>query len=116
MSAERSITKHALLAALRGHIGKHRGITAAGLCREVLGHEPQPCDERSLRLLVEELRREGHHVCAHPSDGYFLAGSPDELDQTCLFLYARAMASLTQIAAMKRVSAPDLRGQLRLPT
>lgn len=107
---------HGLLQALRNHIGRRRGVTASALCRELLGHEPTPADERSMRHLVEELRRAGHHVCAHPRDGYFLAELPEELDETCAFLYARAMASLSQIAAMKRVSVPDLRGQLRLPT
>jgi hypothetical protein len=32
-----------------------------------------------------------------------------------LFLYHRAMTSLKQVAAMKRVSLPDFRGQLNLP-
>jgi hypothetical protein len=35
---------------------------------------------------------------------------------TCNFLYDRAMTSLRQIATMRRVSLPDLRGQLHLPT
>lgn len=115
MAAE-VMTVAELLAALRNHIGRRRGVTASALCREVLGHEPTAGDERCMRHLVEELRRAGHHVCAHPRDGYFLADSPDELDETCAFLYARALASLSQVAAMKRVSVPDLRGQLRLPT
>ena len=72
--------------------------------------------ERSLRDAVVRLRLDGHHICAHPRDGYYLAETDRELDATCIFLYERAMTSLSQISAMKRVSLPDLRGQLRLPT
>lgn len=110
------LTTDTLLVALRAHIGRANGVTAAALCRQVLGHEPDPAHERTLRDLVTELRRAGHHVCAHPSHGYFIAATAEELDETCLFLHARAMSSLQQIAAMKRVSLPDLHGQLKLPT
>lgn len=105
-----------LLAALRNHIGHANGVTVTALAREVLGAEPTRRDERALRKLVVELRSEGHHVCAHPSTGYFLAASPDELEDTIIFLRDRALSSLQQIAAMKRISVPDLFGQLHLPT
>jgi len=110
------ITRDDLLAALRNHIGRHRGVTVSALAREVLGVEPTRGDERIVRRLVVELRLEGHHVCAHPASGYYLAESPDELDDTIAFLRDRAMSSLQQIAAMKRVSVPDLWGQLRIRT
>ena len=111
-----SITRDALLVILRNHIGRARGVTVTALAREVLGYEPSRVDERIVRRLVFELRCEGHHVCAHPADGYYLAETPEELDQTIAFLRDRAMASLQQIASMKRTSLPDLVGQLRLPT
>lgn len=110
------IARDGLLAALRNHIGRARGVTVTALAREVLGTEPTRGDERVVRRLVVELRLEGHHVCAHPTSGYYLAASPDELADTIAFLRDRAMSSLEQIAAMKRVSVPDLWGQLRLPT
>lgn len=110
------ITRDALLVALRGHIGRMRGVTVTALAREVLGIEPTRGDERVVRRLVVELRLEGHHVCAHPGSGYYLAESHDELEGTIAFLRDRALSSLQQIAAMKRVSVPDLWGQLRLPT
>jgi regulator of replication initiation timing len=117
MSERSAITAHAVLAALRRHIGEERGITAERLVTEITGEpERDPAAERELRDAIVELRNEGYHVCAHPSTGYFLAATPEELDRTCLFLYERAMTTLVQIARMKRVSLPDLRGQLRLPT
>lgn len=110
------IDRDQLLAALRNHIGRTNGVTVTALAREVLGVEPTRRDERALRHLVVELRSEGHHICAHPGTGYFLAESAEELDDTITFLRDRAMSSLQQIAAMKRISVPDLWGQLHLPT
>ncbi len=110
------IDRDRLLVALRNHIGRANGVTVTALAREVLGVEPTAYDERTLRRLVVDLRRDGHHVCAHPASGYYLAESPDELDDTIAFLRDRAMSSLEQIAAMKRISVPDLWGQLHLPT
>lgn len=109
------LTRDTLLAALRNHIGRNDGITATALCREVLCIEPTSADERRLRDLVVDLRLKGHHVCAHPTHGYFLAASAAELEATCAFLHARAMAGLAQVARMKGVSIPDLVGQGRLP-
>jgi hypothetical protein len=116
MAEELAITRDALLVALRNHIGRKNGVTVTALAREVLGTEPSRGDERIVRKLVVELRREGHHVCAHPANGYYLAANADELADTIAFLRERAMSSLEQIAAMKHVSLPDLFGQLHLPT
>ncbi|MBN8714402.1 MAG: hypothetical protein J0H50_10595 [Xanthomonadales bacterium] len=110
------LTRDTLLAALRQHIGRRHGVTATALCRQVLGVPPTTGDERALRTLVVELRMAGHHVCAHPRDGYFLADSAEELEETCSFLKSRSMSGLQQISAMKRVSIPDLVGQMRLPS
>lgn len=110
------ICRDTLLVALRDHIGRANGVTVTVLAREVVGAEPTRGDERIVRRMVVELRREGHHVCAHPASGYYLAASPEEIADTIAFLRDRAMSSLEQIAAMKRVSVPDLWGQLHLPT
>ncbi|HJW81983.1 MAG TPA: hypothetical protein VJ396_07040 [Acidiferrobacterales bacterium] len=110
-----------VLTLLSRHIGRENGVTAEQLAREISG-DPVPLRTtttvltRQLREAVVQLRLEGHHVCATPENGYFLAASAEELDATCLFLHERAMTTLRQIAAMKRISLPDLRGQLHLPT
>jgi hypothetical protein len=120
-SASNSITTDRMLAVLSRHVGASNGITITQLVTEML--HPQAVDprelaslERTARELVVQLRLAGHHVCAHPARGYYMAASADELDAACAFLYERAMTSLAQVAAMKRVSLPDLRGQLQLPT
>lgn len=111
-----TLTSAAVLQALTRHIGVGNGVRSDLLVHEILGHLGGAAYERRLRQIVTELRLQGHHVCAHPSHGYFIAESAEELDATCEFLYERALASLTQISRMKKVSLPDLRGQLHLPT
>lgn len=111
------MTKGDVLQALSRHIGASQGVTARDLVIEITGQTAANlCDQRHLRRIITELRMEGHHICAHPATGYFIARDEAELNQTCVFLYERAMASLAQVSRMKRTSLPDLRGQLRLPT
>lgn len=111
------ITADQVLTVLSNHIGKDNGIHVRELVQALTGqvftNGPM---ERKLRLIVAELRMEGHHICAHPQLGYFMAATADELEDTCDFLYERAMTSLVQISRMKQVSLPDLRGQLHLRT
>lgn len=105
-----------LLRVLARHIGRENGIHGTHLVRSLIAAHPRDgYSERLLRRLVVELRMEGHHICGRPGDGYYLARNESELNDTCLFLYERAMTGLTQISRMKRISLPDLRGQLRLP-
>lgn len=110
------VTPSTVLAALSRHIGQANGIHARDLARELAGADAGAAAERRLRQVITDLRLEGHHVCGTPETGYYLADTPEELDRTCLFLHDRAMASLKQIARMKRIALPDLRGQLHLPT
>ncbi len=110
----REITPESVLQALSGCVGESRGATAEALALSITGRRCA-ADLRSLRRVVEALRSAGHRICAHPGHGYWLAASDTELNTTCAFLYERAMTSLRQIGAMKRVALPDLAGQLGLP-
>lgn len=103
-----------VLQVLRHRLGPAFGATAKQLVQQLTGRGDYPAAERHLRGVVEQLRLEGYPVCAHPSHGYYLAGSDADLELTCDYLRSRAMKSLRQIAAMRRVSLPDLLGQLRL--
>lgn len=111
------ISTTAVLQALSHHIGADNGVPVTTLAREALNHMlTTPADERAVRSAIVDLRRQGQHVCAHPSTGYFMAANEAELQRSCAYLFDRAMCSLEQVAAMRKVSLPDLRGQLRLPT
>lgn len=109
------INRESVLAELSRHIGKANGITCADLVRAITWKAPSEGDKRRLRHVIEELRMEGHHICGHPSSGYFIARNEAELNETCKFLADRALTSLAQAARMKKLAIPDIHGQLRLP-
>lgn len=117
MDAAELITRDDLLEVLQRHIGAGNGATARQLVQEIkIDLMPDPSAERRVRKLVVDLRKEGHHICAHPSQGYFIAATDKELEATCEYLRHRAMTSLAQLSAMTRTSIPDLVGQRRLPS
>lgn len=109
------ITPDAVLDALSRRVGPANGATVYELASEILGRPAKPADERVLRQAVLQLRRQGHAVCSTPDEGYHSAASADDLQRTCLHLTNRAVSSLEQVAAMKRVALPDFYGQLGLP-
>jgi len=108
------INRDSVLATLSRHIGHTKGVSARDLVVEITWRSPRDAQCRKLRQIIEMLRREGHHIAADPIHGYFIAETNDELNDTCTFLYNRAMTSLTQIGAMKRISMPDIAGQLKI--
>lgn len=110
------ITRSSVLQALSRHIGAGNGVHIGQLAREIVHCPTDAATERRIRTLIEELRRDGAAICALPATGYFMAANPDELEITCKFLFDRAMSSLTQCAAMKKISLPDLAGQLHIKT
>jgi len=111
---EQDLTPDAVLAALP--VGEAHGMTAEYLVHRITRDAlPSSAATRRLRQVIEALRTAGHRVCAHPAHGYYLAANDDELDRCCSFLLDRAMTSLRQVSAMRRVALPDLRGQLGLP-
>lgn len=103
-------TANQLLALLSRHIGKSNGIGVKALAQQI------DTTERHVRTLVEALRDEGHAICAHPSTGYYVAETAEELTHTCEFLHNRALHSLALEAKLRRIPLPDLLGQLHLPT
>jgi hypothetical protein len=110
------ITPAQVLTALSHHIGKANGIHMGPLVMRITGlAQPNERVQRRVRQVVAELRMQGKRICAHPASGYFMAEIEGELNDTCEFLYERAMTSLVQISRMKKISLPDLRGQLHLP-
>lgn len=90
--------------------GKTKGIDM----EELLFRTGYELSARRLRLYIEALRREGHPICSHPESGYYYAKTVEDLNHGCAFLRSRAMTSLIQEAAMRRVSLPELMGQITM--
>jgi biotin operon repressor len=102
------MNKTQVLNALAGHQGREKGISARALAAQ-LGVPP-----RHLRKWISELREEGIAVCGQPHTGYFMAVTAEDLQASCAFLEHRALHSLRLLSRMKKVSLPDLLGQLRM--
>lgn len=110
MTAARSDDDTTILMALYRHHGKENGITGAGLSRLTR------INERRVRECITALREEGVAICGHPSTGYYIAKTPEELERSCAFLRARAMHSLKLESRLRRIPLQDLIGQLKIPT
>jgi hypothetical protein len=110
------INQDTVLASLMRRVGPANGANVRELATEILGTPSEPGDERLVRKVIEQLRRDGHAICATPEEGYHHAADADDLQRTCVYLARRAHTSLRQVAAMKRIALPDFYGQLGLPT
>lgn len=103
-------TENELLTVLSGHIGRDNGARVEVLATTL------KVTERRVREFVSQLREQGYAVCGHPTTGYYMASKSSEIEETCQFLRARAMHSLHLEAKMRKISLPDLIGQMKLNT
>lgn len=99
-----------LMLLIRHHIGKGNGISMRQMEKQ-LSLLP-----RAIRTHISDLREDGIALCGTPKDGYYIAKTAEELQQTCDFLRNRAMHSLTLESRLRRIPLTDLLGQLHLPT
>ena len=65
---------------------------------------------RMVRTIIKELREEGHPIGikAGSSGGYFIARTDEELKKTIEIFHNRAISSLKQEAALKRIGFNEL--------
>lgn len=104
-----AITKEQVLAELQRHTGRENGVHIRDLVARITNSLLcGDAEERKVRKLIEELRRERHPICAHPDSGYYIAATARELNENCAFLLARVDTTLAQVAAMKNTEAPDV--------
>ncbi len=99
------MNSHEFLSVMRQHRGSAQGAGVSALARA------HSLPERRVRELVSELREDGVAVCAHPSTGYFLPETADELQQSIDYLEHRAKKSLMLAARMRAMSLPGLPGR-----
>lgn len=96
------------------HVGSEKAVSAVRLWYLLTGEVlSDGAAARLMRKSVVDLREAGMAICSGP-EGYFLAETAEELDETCHRLFKRAMTALKQVAAMRKRSLPDLAGQLGL--
>jgi len=115
--------KARLLFVLSQHVGASKAIEQSTLYREVFGKScrNKHNEARELRKLIESLRREGVPILASTDKdggGYYLASAGQELENYCRRLRKRALKILSMEAKLRKISLPELIGQLSmaLPT
>lgn len=111
------ITKDQVRAELQLHVGRDNGIHVRDLVARITNCvTPAPALERTVRDLIVQLRMDQYQVCAYPATGYYMAATPQELNETCIFLLERASTTVDQVAAMKGRFAPDLYLEMGVPS
>lgn len=103
-------TKHDLTSLMVFHCGSRYGISAKQIAQQL------QVTERKVRQLVTECREDGIAICGHPTTGYFVAQTPEEMQETLNFLKDRAMHSLKLASTLSKLPMADLIGQLHLKT
>jgi hypothetical protein len=111
------ISQAQVIGELARHVGQANGVHVRDLVTRITGQSVSCAFmERRVRTLVTELRLEGSPICGNPASGYFFAETAAELEDTCSFLRSRAMSSLVIESRLRRISMPELLGQMLLPT
>ncbi|MDO8931850.1 MAG: hypothetical protein Q7U97_05605 [Rhodocyclaceae bacterium] len=90
---EKQVTTAALKAALKRGAANGQDVKTLAF---VVG-----TTDRAIRTLVDELIEEGVPVCAHPSTGYYIAATKEEVEGVCTYLHGRAMHSLKKISLLR---------------
>ena len=103
-------TKHDLTSLMVFHCGSRYGISAKQIAQQL------DIPERRVRHLVTECREDGIAICGHPSTGYFVAQTAQEMQETLDFLKDRALHSLKLASTLSKLPLADLIGQLHLRT
>jgi len=97
------------------HVGPGNKIGMGELFEEVFCRKyyHRINDTRNLRKLITEMRNDGMPICSD-GRGYWNAASSSELNDYFERNKKRAITILAQVSRMKKVSLPDLMGQMRL--
>ncbi|WP_049764595.1 hypothetical protein [Thioalkalivibrio sulfidiphilus] len=105
---------------LSQHQGPDDPISMTALNAAITGETVIPWrrydQSRITRSLITELRQEGHAIAHKPGagGGYYMARNEDELKDTAAWFRKRAMSSLRQEAALRRISLGALIEQYQL--
>lgn len=105
---------------LQSHLGADNCILMNAIFVSVTGSHIIPNrrydQTRIIRSIIKELREDGRPIGikAGSNGGYFTAQNDEELESTILLFHHRAMSSLKQEAALKRISFSELLEQYEL--
>ncbi len=117
---DRAEIKEKVDALLKEHMGQDNCILMNELYVRVTGGHIIPFrrydQTRFIRSIIKELREAGRPIGIKSGNhgGYFTARNDEELESTIKTFHSRAMSSLKQEAALKRISFNELLEQYEL--
>lgn len=116
---ERRELKSRLKSVMMNHVGSTRKIGMGELYEQVFseGYGHRINDTKFLRVLIDELQREGIRICSSRSNsngGYWLAATATELNSYCDVLKTEIVHKGSKVAALQRMALPELLGQMAL--
>lgn len=100
---------------LKSHRGKDNAISRGALVDAVNGETPLfPVHERGIREAIKHLVTQHGERIGSCVGGYFLIETFEELEKVCRYYHSYGLSSLFVEARLRRVSLPDLLGQLSM--
>ena len=108
-----------LLSTLSHHIGREKAIPMTALQTSVFGEEAgdKINGTRTLRKLITAARLRGVPIASctdRDGGGYYLAAAGSEMDDYLNRVRSRGMAALKLEAVLRRLSLPELLGQISM--
>ena len=108
-----------ILLILSQHVGEEKAIDMGELYSRVFNeaYTNKINHTRRLRMVITALRRKGVPIgstSAKNSGGYYLVRAGSELDAYCRRLRGAALNKLWMEARMRKISMPELLGQMQL--
>ncbi len=94
-------------------IGARRGAGNA-IPRENLCEALDYVGERAIRQAIKHLVTEHGVAIASGPEGYYTPVTPEELARCCDYYHSYAMSCLTVESRLRKVSMPELLGQIRM--
>ena len=107
--------KYRAISILVQHKGEENAIDMGELYCLVFGkpYQNKINDTRAIRTIITEMRKEGQPIGSN-GDGYYLIKTKSELDKYCSRLRKRAIRIFSQEAHIRKISLPELVGQVHL--
>jgi hypothetical protein len=104
-----------ILRILEIHKGRENALPRKELVEFVNNGLPLfPVNERHIRHVIKHLQSQHGEGIGSCAKGYFMAQTPEELEQVCAYYDSYALSSLHVSARLRRMALPELLGQMKL--
>jgi len=104
-----------ILKILNGHKGRKNVVSRVDLVDRVNQHWPLfPVDDRQIRKTIKHLVTQHGIAIGSCNWGYFMAITPQEIEEVCEYYDGYGLSSLYVSAKLRKIEMKDYLGQLSL--